>query len=994
MKRRLTVAALAATALLAALLTSTVPSAQAAPAANPTPTPSASTKPSSPSGIGAAKVIRKPSSVQYARAKPMKAPPALTTTVPKLDTSLYGAAGVSNAATPAGVSAVAPDESGSVAVTVSGPKALTAADAAGEVLATAGGLVSALVPADQLRTLAATAGVALVAPSRRAYSLATPSQAVTTSNAKIWINAGSRGAGVKVAIVDASFGGLAAEVKAGNLPAGLTVPAAQNHCGTHLNDDNHGTAVAEIVHQMAPAAQLYLYCISDNVGFSQAETQLQDQGVKVVNSSLGFAADGRGDGTGVSNGQYISTALTVKRAHDADILWFQSAGNSAQDHWTGALVNSDPGTPTENPDAVDLFASAATVPAHQDYDMLYLDPGTSGEVALSWDQWPSSSSPPPSSILPINVSVMEYDVATGRLVASYLGQADPGSPAAPARFVDLDNSASGPHYNGNPHFYVVRILRNGATLPTGAAAIRYDLTYLGDFYSSLRAEPSIWIDFPAPDGHLIRSSDGSPSRAANGSMLEPASSPFVVAVGAVYYGTSQLEPFSSRGPTIDGRTKPDLLGQDGVSSNVPGESPFYGTSSASPHAAGAAALIFGTDRTLTADQVLAQLKQRAHGGVVNLDVPTGARYTALPVTTRILDTRTALGGHQAPLVANREIAVPVPANLVPADASAVVINLTGAYSTSPGYLAAYPDTYANTSNVNLTVSDRTAAAAAVVSLNSKHGFKLRTSAKSLTGIVDVVGYFGPKESAANPGLGYVALTPSRILDTRYGVGVPIGRLGSGRAVTVHVAGHGGVPTGAKAVMVNLTATSVSGSGYLSAYTGTFRNLATLNYLHYTRANLAVVNLDAAGNFTLRNQNGLSNAVVDVLGYFSPSATGGYISLGVPVRMVDTRTAPGPLRGPLATGRIFTVQAGGKFGVPAKAKALWTGITAVPVSGNGVVNVYPAGTSPPLSSTLNFTPHRVVPNAAVVALSAGGAFSTRQTSGTGNIVEDLFGYFVP
>ena len=53
-----------------------------------------------------------------------------------------------------------------------------------------------------------------------------------------------------------------------------------------------------------------------------------------------------------------------------------------------------------------------------------------------------------------------------------------------------------------------------------------------------------------------------------------------------------LEFFSARGPTLDGRIKPDVSAIDGVSITGVGRfgSPFFGTSAAAPHVAGIAAL--------------------------------------------------------------------------------------------------------------------------------------------------------------------------------------------------------------------------------------------------------------------------------------------------------------------------------------------------------------------------------------------------------------------
>ena len=53
---------------------------------------------------------------------------------------------------------------------------------------------------------------------------------------------------------------------------------------------------------------------------------------------------------------------------------------------------------------------------------------------------------------------------------------------------------------------------------------------------------------------------------------------------------STLEPYSSRGPTNDGRLKPDYVGPDCVSTCAYFPDPFCGTSAATPHVAGALAL--------------------------------------------------------------------------------------------------------------------------------------------------------------------------------------------------------------------------------------------------------------------------------------------------------------------------------------------------------------------------------------------------------------------
>ncbi len=76
-------------------------------------------------------------------------------------------------------------------------------------------------------------------------------------------------------------------------------------------------------------------------------------------------------------------------------------------------------------------------------------------------------------------------------------------------------------------------------------------------------------------------------------------------------------------------------------------------------------------------------------------------------------------------------------------------------------------------------------------------------------IFDVTGYFTPD----NTGATYVALNPSRLLDTRNGTGLS-GPFGSHAARTFSVNGTGAVPGNATAVTGNLTVTGQTSGGYL------------------------------------------------------------------------------------------------------------------------------------------------------------------------------------
>ena len=98
------------------------------------------------------------------------------------------------------------------------------------------------------------------------------------------------------------------------------------------------------------------------------------------------------------------------------------------------------------------------------------------------------------------------------------------------------------------------------------------------------------------------------------SLTNPADATGVLAVAAInqaYYDTGPQEDFSSQGPTIDGRTKPDISAPDGVSSLTYGTTGFFGTSASSPHVAGAAALVLSAMPGLSPDELQSCLESWA-----------------------------------------------------------------------------------------------------------------------------------------------------------------------------------------------------------------------------------------------------------------------------------------------------------------------------------------------------------------------------------------------
>ncbi|MGI8416125.1 MAG: DUF6531 domain-containing protein, partial [Nakamurella sp.] len=126
--------------------------------------------------------------------------------------------------------------------------------------------------------------------------------------------------------------------------------------------------------------------------------------------------------------------------------------------------------------------------------------------------------------------------------------------------------------------------------------------------------------------------------------------------------------------------------------------------------------------------------------------------------------------------------------------------------------------------------------------------------------------------------GYSSVAPSRILDTRRGVGAPMAAVPASGQLAVQVAGVGGVPaTGVAAVAVNLTATSPTAAGSLTAWAdgGTQPSTSNMNFdSGQTIANFAVVPVGADGKIRILNGSaGTTQIIADTQGYYTAAGIG-------------------------------------------------------------------------------------------------------------------------
>jgi hypothetical protein len=366
---------------------------------------------------------------------------------------------------------------------------------------------------------------------------------------------------------------------------------------------------------------------------------------------------------------------------------------------------------------------------------------------------------------------------------------------------------------------------------------------------------------------------------------------------------------------------------------------------------------------------------------------------------RLVDTRetggkVAAGGVLTVPVTNRG---PIPATGV----TAAVLNVTVTQPEAPGYTTVWPSgtPMTNTSSVNVDATDQTRAALVTVPVGADGAVKVFSERGSHV-IADVVGYFKPARD--NQGRLFT-LTPSRLLDTRTGLGQPNdapAKPGDGATVELTVAGRGGVPaTGATAAVVNVTMTGTNAPGFVTVYAGDVAQPLASNLnassAGETIANLAIVPIGAAGTVKLFTERG-TELIVDVVGYFAADSLVTPKGLFVPVnpqRILDTRIGLGASQGSVGPGWSINTTIAGNGGVPATGVLAVAGtVTATESQASGFVTVYPTSDSLPTASTLNTVrAGQTIANSIILGLGTQGQLTLYSETGT-HLLADVTGYF--
>ncbi len=411
----------------------------------------------------------------------------------------------------------------------------------------------------RLGELARVGGVRSISPIRRSIStFVGPAPAI--HGATGWQQAGYTGTGVKVGILDGGFDGFAG-LMGSELPA-----TVQTRCYAQL-----GIATSNLAdcvtpgdtHGTAVAESIVDMAPGASLYISNAHSRADlAAAIRWMTASgvrvINFSRAYLLDGMGDGTSPYSNSVYgLVDLAVSGGALFVASAGNSAETTWVGPAADADSNGWIE-------FAPGA------DGNSLDLAAGDDLAVGIRWVG-----------------AASDYDFSIWQGGVQIAESADAQTVTGdPLETIEFTAPSAGT--------YTFRIWHRG-----GPAA------------------PSIRL-------MVLTSADtGLTYRTTAGSLPSPADSrnPGLITVGAVdYRSPGFVEPYSSQGPTLDGRTKPDLVAVDCAPTMI--ESVFCGTSESAPFVTGAAALLLQDDPARTPAQLAGDL--RSHTTPIGAPVPNSA----------------------------------------------------------------------------------------------------------------------------------------------------------------------------------------------------------------------------------------------------------------------------------------------------------------------------------------------------------------------------------
>ncbi len=469
---------------------------------------------------------------------------------------------------------------------------------------------------------------------------------------------GVTGAGVKVGVLSDGVDSLASLQASGDLPAVVTVLPGQAGAG------NEGAAMLEIVHDLAPNAQLYFSTGGGSPAqMAQNILDLRAAGCDVIVDDIRFFTETpfqKGQAPSVISTTGAGLVIEAVNTVTADgALYFASAGNAGN--------KNDGQSGTWEGDFAD--GGAVGAPITGTGTLHDFDPGA---PLTAFDQVTAAANPPrPANLFwsdPLGASSNDYDLfelnAAGSAIVSASTNVQSGTQDP---YEELGVAAA-----VNDRLVIVK--------RTGAANRFLHLgTNRGRLLIGTQGE--------------TRGHNSSPGATAFGVAATPAVGPYP----GVFSSTDDVETFSSDGPrryfynangtaitpgnfsSTGGQVlnKPDVTAADGVSCAAPGFNPFFGTSAAAPHAAAIAALVKSSGGT-AADVKAALISTAIDIEAAGVDRDSGAG---------ILDAFAAVGaaGAEAFLFVSNKTATEASGNgnalLEPGECGSLSIELTNGNAT-------------------------------------------------------------------------------------------------------------------------------------------------------------------------------------------------------------------------------------------------------------------------------------------------------------------------
>jgi len=416
--------------------------------------------------------------------------------------------------------------------------------------------VECWVMPDQVRAVAALPFVrwvrAVERPITRAGSRMTEGDAVLGGNLVRAL--GYDGTGVKVGVLSDGVDHMASAQASGDLPPNVVVLPG------YEGEGDEGTAMLEIVHDIAPGAQLYFAtAFITELAFADAILALADAGCKVIVDDVGYFAEPMFEDGPI--------AQAVDEVHRRGVAYFSSAGNAAQRHYQAEFARTGGARSWHAWNGIADSSMRIIVSAHGDL--------------TAFVQWND----------PFGASGNDYDLFLYR---------------SPVLIQSNLLEVGGDPQDGTGDPYEALSYYNPFSVP--------DTVYLAiDLYEGLPRFLSVYV-FGAVQEREYVVSEGSTwgHPCAQGAMG-------VGAINANEPGHDMIAPYSSWGPAEiyfpqrETRQKPDITGIDGVSVTGAGGFPstFYGTSASAPHIAAVAALLRDAHPRWDAEEVYTALKNTA-----------------------------------------------------------------------------------------------------------------------------------------------------------------------------------------------------------------------------------------------------------------------------------------------------------------------------------------------------------------------------------------------